>query len=389
MSPPHIGFYVQQLLGTGHVQRTSALVRAMQAAGIRVTVLFGGGQADMARYGDVPLVHLPEIRATDTAFAGLMDAEGNPVSDAIWAQRRSKLEAFLAQDCPDAVMTELFPFGRRAFAPEILGFLAAFRACRPDGQIWCSLRDIIVPPQKESRLLQSMDWARTWYDRIFVHTDPAVVPLAASLSLPPDLAARAIETGYVVSQDDGLELRDHWPVPPIVVASGGGAVGGALMDAALDARLHGCMADVPWLFLVGRHLPAPVAARLAAAVNPTAQMYVQPNRPDYRALLAHCRLSVSQAGYNTLMDLLALGHRGVVVPFVGAGETEQALRAKIFAERGWVWTVPEADLTPQNLAQAIERACAAPAKLYAPPEVRLDGAGWTARWMTDWFAGRT
>ena len=385
-SAPHLAFYVQQLLGTGHVHRTSALVRALTAAGVRVTVLLGGGGDDRARYGDVAVRVLPGIRASDIAFAGLIDDHGAPVTSAYWQQRQAMLQGFLADDGPDAIMTELFPFGRRAFAPEIIEFLAKFRQQRPDGPIYCSLRDIIVPPQKTNRLTQSFDWARQWFDTILVHTDPAVMPLSASLDLPPDLATRAVPTGYVVEQKSPVPLVSSFDRPPIVVASGGGAVGAAMMDVALTLRQRGFMADDPWLFLVGRHLPAATAARLKQAHDPAHQIYVEPNRPDYRALLQQSRLSVSQGGYNTLMDLVSIGCRGVVVPFVGAGETEQALRARVFADYGWVWMLPEQDLSPDGLAAIMAQALNHPTHLPEPPRIDLGGADFTARWVADHLA---
>lgn len=386
----HIAFYIQQLLGTGHVQRSAAIVRAMHRAGLRVTVLLGGTTVeDRDRFDGAHVIQLPGIRATDTGFAGLMDATGQPVSAACWQARMNILSGLIDDDCPDAVMTELFPFGRRAFAPEIEAFLGLFRQSRPAGKIYCSLRDIIVPPKKAGRLAQSIDWARHWYDAILVHTDPAILPLSASLDMPQDLADRVVTTGYVVERKEVVALKDAWPVPPVLVASGGGAVGARLMDVALTARLNGCLDTQPWLFLVGRHLPEDVTARLYAAADDEQQIYVQPNRPDYRALLDICHVSVSQAGYNTLMDLVALGRKGVVVPFEGiADETEQRLRADIFARNGWVSVVTEVELSPDRLGNAIQQAAASPGHIRPLPAIDLDGADATARWVAQDLGGR-
>ena len=87
-------------------------------------------------------------------------------------------------------------------------------------------------------------------------------------------------------------------------------------------------------------------------------MIVEPARPDFVAMLARCRLSISQAGYNTLMELMAVGSLGVVVPFARGAETEQTTRAELLAARGLVDTVAEAGLTPERLAEAVNRAAA-------------------------------
>jgi predicted glycosyltransferase len=77
-------------------------------------------------------------------------------------------------------------------------------------------------------------------------------------------------------------------------------------------------------------------------------------------MLARCAVSVSQAGYNTVVELLAAGARAVLVPFAAAGETEQTRRAELLAGRGLAQVVVEPELTPARLAEAIDRALAAP-----------------------------
>jgi predicted glycosyltransferase len=73
-------------------------------------------------------------------------------------------------------------------------------------------------------------------------------------------------------------------------------------------------------------------------------------------MLRRCRVSVSQAGYNTILNILAARVPAVVVPFASERETEQRLRAERLAARGVLELVDEADLTPDGLSRAIERA---------------------------------
>ena len=46
------------------------------------------------------------------------------------------------------------------------------------------------------------------------------------------------------------------------------------------------------------------------------------------SLLAGAGVSISQAGYNTLMEVVQARARAVAVPFAGGNETEQTLRAR-------------------------------------------------------------
>ncbi|MBI1775045.1 MAG: hypothetical protein HYR63_06835 [Proteobacteria bacterium] len=145
----------------------------------------------------------------------------------------------------------------------------------------------------------------------------------------------------------------------VIVSAGGGAVGEALLRTALAARRLTALAGAPWRLLVGPNLPQGLLAELQAAAPPG--VVVEPARPDFIQLIARCRLSISQAGYNTLMELMALGTRAVVVPFAAAAETEQTLRAELIAAKGLIEVVREDMLAPEALAAAADRALARPA----------------------------
>ena len=57
-------------------------------------------------------------------------------------------------------------------------------------------------------------------------------------------------------------------------------------------------------------------------------------RSDFASLLNGAALSVSQAGYNTVCDILRAGCRSLLVPFSAGGETEQSVRAERLARLG-------------------------------------------------------
>ena len=106
--------------------------------------------------------------------------------------------------------------------------------------------------------------------------------------------------------------------------------------------------------------------------------------PDLAAVLAGARLSISQAGYNTVADVLVAGCRAVLVPYAQDGETEQSTRARLLAAAGHAVVVPEANLDATTMADAIDAALASPA---TPTRFDLDGARQTAmllrRWLRD------
>ena len=65
---------------------------------------------------------------------------------------------------------------------------------------------------------------------------------------------------------------------------------------------------------------------------------------------------MSQAGYNTTLDVVASGARPVLVPFTGNGETEQRARGERLREFDVAVVVDDRTMTPESLALAIDDA---------------------------------
>jgi len=126
--------------------------------------------------------------------------------------------------------------------------------------------------------------------------------------------------------------------------------------------------------VTGPYFPPAARAELERAAHalPAGAVIVEAHRPDLGAHLAGAALSVSQAGYNTVLELIAHRVRAVVVPYEASGD-EQPLRAGLLAARGLLDVVSEADLTPARLADAMDAALGRPG-FPAPARLDLDGA---------------
>ncbi|HUN48586.1 MAG TPA: glycosyltransferase [Stellaceae bacterium] len=367
---PRVLFHVQHLLGIGHARRAAMLAAAMRREGLDVTVLSGGEPLDLD-WGGARIVQLPWARARDQSFKPLVDADNRPIDDAFHANRRRLVLDAFARAAPQALLIESYPFARRAFRTELDALIAAARARQPAAAVLGSIRDILVAKDNPARSAEIVAQVRRDFDAVLVHGDPALVPLEASFPAAAEIADRLRYTGYVAAAAPAREAADTGEV---LVSAGGGAVGLPLLKAALAARPRSALADRRWRLITGPNLPAADFAALAAAC-PSGVM-LERFRPDFPALLAGCHLSVSQGGYNTLLDVLQARRRAVVVPFARGGETEQRLRAQLLAARALIHLVDEDDLDrPEagaGLAAAIAAALAAP----PPPALglALDGA---------------
>lgn len=382
MSAPKIFFWVQHLLGIGHLKRTATLARAFRRAGMTVTVVSGGQGVPGIDLGGATLVQLPPVRAADKYFKILVDDSGAEIDDAFRAHRRDLLLAAYEGAAPDVVITELFPFGRRQLRHELTALLDAAKAQPRPPLIVSSVRDILVEPPKPERVAEMLERVETYYDRVMIHGDPTLIPFDDTFAHADRIVDRVAYTGYVV------DMPRKTPAGPgtdeVIVSAGGGAVSEELFRAAMAARPATRLADRTWRILAGHALPDDVFDAICA--DAPDGIVVERARADFPTLMANCTLSISQGGYNTVMEMMTSGTRGVIVPYAGGLETEQTLRARLLENRSGIRTIPEDTLSPAVLAAAVDTALDAP-----PPDASgldTDGAEKAAALVADWLAER-
>jgi predicted glycosyltransferase len=368
--------YVQHLLGIGHLRRAALLAQALRAAGFEVTLASGG----LPVAGVAVDVQLPPASAADLSFHTLLDGAGRPVSDE-WKRARAArlLEAwrrFHDAGAAGALVVELFPFGRRQMRFELVPLLEDARRVARRPLVVCSVRDLLQPnPAREAEALSLFE---RYYDRLLVHGDARLAGFERTFGAAGRLVDKLHYTGYVVQRPSLSNLGSG----EVIVSAGGGAVGARLLETALRARRHTLLREATWRLLAGVNASETQIRALAQQAPPGT--LVERHRSDFQGLLANCALSISQAGYNTVAEILQARVRSVLVPFAAAGESEQRLRAQALAGRGAAQLVEEAALTPETLADAVNRAVRGP----RPPAglAELDGARRSAELLREWLA---
>lgn len=356
----HVFVYVQHLLGIGHLKRAATLARALERAGFDVTLASGGMPV-----AGIPALQLPAVSSPD--FKQLLDENGKPVDEAWKARRRDALLQAFELSRADVLIVELFPFGRRQMRFELLPLLEAAK----DTLTVCSVRDLLQPrPKREAEAVETIE---RYFDHVLVHGDPRIAPFERTFGLAPRIAHKVHYTGYVV---DETELQGHAGRDEVIVSAGGGAVGTRLLETATAARPLTTLRDRTWRVITGIHAQQPAPRSVPG-------LLVERFRNDFTVLLRNCVLSVSQGGYNTVLETLHARARAVLVPYAGGEESEQTLRAQLLADRGLVEMVEESALTPESLAAAVDRAAARP----RPPQgaVDLDGARRSAELLRGWM----
>jgi predicted glycosyltransferase len=337
----------QHLLGIGHFMRASNVASALAEQGFEVTVASGGMHPSSLDALGYRLVQLPAVRAKDAFFDSLVDINGLAVEQSLLAERQRMLLALYDDMQPDCIVTETFPFGRRLLEDELMALLAHARARSPRPVIISSVRDVLQRPRKAARAASMVARARMLYDLVLVHSDPAVIP--ATLAFPELAGIDDLlrYTGFIGPTPASPTSERHG----VLVTAGGGAVGHSLIAAALAAKPLTRLADRVWTVVTG-----PLGAEYPKA--PEGVRFVK-SLPNLASILAKAELSISQAGYNTMVEILAGQTPSVVVPFETDREREQVTRAMHLAQLGLVTMVQATGLCGETLARAIDERYAA------------------------------
>lgn len=358
-------FYCQHLLGMGHLVRSTEIVRAL-AKDYSVLFVTGGEIPKGFQFPEtIETFELLPLKSSPD-FSSLM------LCDMSWDMYETKAirqELLLCQFDrfqPDVLITEFFPFGRKQFSFELLPLLARARARSPKTMIVSSIRDVLVNRRNQAEHDdRACRIANEFYDLVLVHGDERFHSLAETFSRTDDLACPVVYTGYVVqaakpqTADIQSVFPSPTPKPAIVVSNGSGKCtsGHRLLESTVRAAAL-LEKKIPHQFhvfagpLISDEAFAALKAIAAGIGNVTLERYT-PNLPDY---LRRADLSISMAGYNTIMDVLSTGVRSLVYPVTGNADDEQPVRAAKLASMRVLGVLGDAQLEPYKLAEEIAAA---------------------------------
>lgn len=380
-----IFIYCQYVFGMGHLFRTLELARAMSNSD--VTLIAGGKEIDVDLPAHVTRVQLPALYM-DQKFTKLIPADPKDRLADIKQRRKKMLFSLFREKRPQIFLIELYPFGRTIFGFELLPLLKEIRiGTFGSVKTVCSLRDLLVekrdPVEYEQRVLDSLN---RYFDRLLVHSDAQLISLQKTFSRASQINIPVFYTGFVtqkVESADRQGFRNALGIGPddklIVASAGGGRSGYRLLNAVIDAcRLLESSHRIRLHMFTGPFLAETDYQTLAAKSGPHIQ--IQRFAKDFLSYLPAADLSVSMAGYNTCMNILATRVRALVWPY--PLDREQGLRAGQLARLQALAVLTEAELGPAALARRIAERLAQP----PPPaaEINLNGAIHTAAYLENW-----
>ncbi|MTI17027.1 glycosyltransferase [Rhodobacteraceae bacterium RKSG542] len=345
--------HVQHLLGTGHTVRACLIGQALARKGVEVTLACGNTPPPTLDCSGLIVHQLPPVRSKTVVFDELIDENGKTIDENWWQRRCKETEELFLSKPFDLLLTETFPFGRRAFTRELTPLLELARTQKKPPLIACSIRDILVRKDKLAKEQWMAEMARRYYDLVLVHSDPSLIELKDSFPFYDEIRSLVSYTGFV-STGRKTNLTTTNERGEIIVSCGGGAVGLHLLENASQAAKLAMNDGLPnWRLLVGHDINEEAFERLKAQATPNTT--IERARPDFPALLERAALSISQAGYNTVIDILRANQRCILVPFAQGVESEQTQRACSLEQRGRAIVLEEATLTPEALLSAVKQ----------------------------------
>jgi predicted glycosyltransferase len=380
--------YCQHVLGIGHYFRSLEIARALHRH--QLVLVSGGPPVGAVLPSHVSEYVLPGLQM-DSGFSTIFPTEENRSLEEVQEERTNLLYSLFEKTAPDLFVVELYPFGRKRFHFELLPILEAIhRGDFGSTRVVCSLRDILVEKKdREFYERKVLEILNKYFGALLVHADATLVSLDETFARTADIKIPVVYTGYVTARpggDDGtiikkrLELKENEPL--IVASAGGGRVGADLLRAVLDAQAR--LAESRQLRLcvfTGPFMAEGDFSDLKGKAASVPGVQLARFTTEFLSFLAAADLSISMAGYNTCMNILAARVPSLVWPF--AQNREQRLRAEKLAALGGLTLLNPKDLEPTRLAVLMEKALTA-GRGSVKPTVNLAGAEVTARWLEEW-----
>jgi predicted glycosyltransferase len=367
---PAILFYCQHSLGMGHLVRSLALAERL-GRHFRVMLLNGGRlPAGIVIPSNIQFVNLPPLGMDE---ANQLVSHDKRISVARALDRRKKMIRVTFDKLrPVAVLVELFPFGRKKFADEILPLLQAARSKGTRALVVCSLRDILVSRESDQEYNdRAAAWANEFFDVVLIHSDPSFARFEESFHSNVPLQVPIKYTGFVVPAS-GPAAPQVSKRKRIVVSAGGGIAGEPLLRTAIEALDY--LRDdksVEMKVIAGPFLNDESWRALRSLAQGKNKLRLVRQVSDLCGELCRAAVSISQAGYNTCLDVLRAKVPAILVPFAKENEDEQRKRALRLQDLGAVKVLEQHDLTPARLAEEIRESMKSK---FATPALDLNGA---------------
>jgi len=259
---------------------------------------------------------------------------------------------------PEMLLIDTFPLGDSNAEDELLPLLEqAKNSSGGSPRVICCVQDI---PTRVSSYSQKRDdktarLLEMYFDMVLVHTDPSFARLEEYFQPRNTLSTPVFHTGFLLPGQYSRRpngTREN----RLLVSAGGGATGGPLFRAAIEAhRLLWEAERLPMTIITGPKLPEKEWLELHWLTRDLRAVTIKRSVPNLGAEMSKVRWSVSQCGYGAAIEAVASGVSALFVPSAGRRNSEQSDRARRLAHWGAGRLLVQEHLNGVSLANEISQ----------------------------------
>jgi predicted glycosyltransferase len=351
--------YSHDGFGLGHFRRSLRVATSLAGSSPGASILAATGSAApqyLRLPAGVDYLKIPSVakmanghyvpRSLAVPVLDLLDVRSALLASAITSFR------------PDLVLVDRYPVG---LLGELRAGLESLKRLLPQTRLVLGLRDVIDDPASVRD-----EWMRggyssaleEFYDLVLIYGSRGVYDATEAYGFPASLDDRTVYTGYLCVPSEpsaAAKVRGKLRVNGYRLALctvGGGEDGFGVASAFIEGmRLLGD--EWAAVVITGPLMSREQVRELKVAARGGGKIRVRTFVDDLPAYLDAADVVVSMGGYNTLCEALSVGARSVVVPRTHP-RTEQSIRSHLFAERGVLHVLEEADLNAGNLRDAMQ-----------------------------------
>jgi predicted glycosyltransferase len=335
--------YSHDTFGLGHLRRCRAIAHALVERYKQLSVLILSGSPIIGSFdfrARVDFVRVPGV-------IKLRNGEYTPLNLHLDIAETLLMRASIIQHTaeifdPDLFIVDKEPVGLRG---EVLPTLKALK--RRGTRLVLGLRDVMDEPrllEPEWQRKKAMPALRDLYDEIWVYGLPQVCDPLEGIALPPRVRQKMVYTGYlhreVPTHGTPALLPEIANRPFLLVTTGGGGDGEALIDWVLRAYEHDPLLPYPALLVLGPFMQPEKQAEFIDRAAKLKRVDAITFHKQLETLVSRATGVVAMGGYNTFCEVLSMDKRALIVPRT-APRLEQHIRAARAAELGLVATLPD------------------------------------------------
>lgn len=274
------------------------------------------------------------------------------------AVRSQIIQAALANFKPDVMIVDKKP---RGIANEMYPTLRMIHKNMPATKVVLLLRDILDDPEVTRRIWSNNHYYQTlerYYHNILVMGSRQVFDVCREYHFPKNIVSKVVFCGYINRSHIGAEalppaLYSDFQKPRVLVTVGGGEDGFPQLQHLLQGlKQYPQSVTFSTQIVTGPEMCQQHKEEILCLGRNLQYLQIMEFTPDLAAHMQAADLIVSMAGYNTIVEILALNKRAIVIPRVKPVR-EQWIRASRLARLGLLQCIHPGALSPLRLMQEI------------------------------------